>query len=308
MFLGREELAERVSDFWTDGRPETCFTEMQALAHHAGAITETDPARLWPALEAATASVPLDLGLESENPEDRDLILRRLEKLKGSPDLLHTYLDLLEEVWEPIDGIWQGALPQMEEEGRQVLAQLERGRALEELMASECETFHARLPEINARIQSGRSLLIVPCFFFGKSLYLEFPGLTLIGTGFTHSDMGARARTDSVARRLKTVADPTRLALLHYLARRPSTVGDLAITFGLAQPTVSMHIKLLRQTGLVTAARRDGRLHLRADPAATESLLDDLRRVVVQGDSTTGSDRMPATVVDATRSAGPVTA
>ena len=121
-----------------------------------------------------------------------------------------------------------------------------------------------------------------------------------------------------MARRLKAVADPTRLALLHSLATAPSTVGELAVLFRLAQPTVSMHVKVLRQSGLVRSERQGGRLRLSADPAAVESLLGELRQAVLQGSgptapwsagaSTTGSDRMPATVVESTRSAGPVTA
>ena len=121
----------------------------------------------------------------------------------------------------------------------------------------------------------------------------------------------ARARTESVARRLKAVADPTRLALLHSLATAPSTVGELALLFRLAQPTVSMHVKVLRESGLVRSERVDGRLRLSADPVAVEALVDELRLAVLQGAdgaSTTGSDRMPATVVESTRSAGPVTA
>jgi DNA-binding transcriptional ArsR family regulator len=162
--------------------------------------------------------------------------------------------------------------------------------------------------EITERIETGYPVLVVPCLFFGKSLYLEFPGLTIVGSGFQRNDLGSRARTEPLARRLKTVADPTRLALLHYLSTMPSTVGDLAICFGLAQPTVSMHVKSLRESGLVRAERSAGRLQLSADPDAVEALLRDLRGVVVQGAKTTGSARMPATVVEATRSAEPVTA
>ena len=61
MFNGREDLADRVRNFWGDGSDETCFTEMQVLAHHAGALGETDPDALWRAIEAAVATVPLDL-------------------------------------------------------------------------------------------------------------------------------------------------------------------------------------------------------------------------------------------------------
>jgi DNA-binding transcriptional ArsR family regulator len=123
---------------------------------------------------------------------------------------------------------------------------------------------------------------VIPCLFFGKGLYLEFPGLTVVGSGFRRDDAAARARTESLARRLKTVADPTRLALLHYLAATPSTVGDLATSFGLAQPTVSMHMKSLRGSGLVRSERKGGRVQLSADPEAVETLLEELRAVVVQ--------------------------
>jgi DNA-binding transcriptional ArsR family regulator len=308
VFEGRDELAERVRTFWSDQFVETCFTEMQVLAHHGGAISETSPVALWKALRDAAATVPLDLPLESETPTDRLIFLERLRRLQSSPTLLNSYIDLLREVWEPIDAVWQAALPMLVEAGRQVLEQAEHGRPLRDLAGRGCELLELRLPDITSRMEAGHPLLVVPCFFFGSSLYLEFPGLTLVGTGLEQNDLGARVRTESVARRLKTVADPTRLALLHYLATRPSTAGDLATSFRLAQPTISMHVKLLREAGLVTATREDGRLRLSADPAAVESLLNDLRGVVVQGASTTGSARMPATVVDATRSAGPVTA
>lgn len=84
------------------------------------------------------------------------------------------------------------------------------------------------------------------------------------------------------------------MALLHYLAVAPSTVGDLATCFGLAQPTVSMHVKSLRESGLVRAERQDGRLRLSADPDALENLLEELRGVVVQaGVGVTAADESP---------------
>jgi len=278
---GREELAERVRTFWSDAAHDTCFTEMQALAHHAGALGETSAPALWAALEGAISTVPTDMGLESESPEDRLIFLARLERLKESPSLSRSYIDLLREVWEPIDEIWQPTVPMLREAGRRVVAEMENGRTLAEVTRGEaCEILKASLGEISERIDSGYPLLIVPCLFFGNSLYLEFPGLTLIGCGLQRNDAAARARTESLARRLKTVADPTRLALLHYLAGTPSTVGDLATTFGLAQPTVSMHMKSLRESGLVRSERKDGRMRLSADPGAVASLVDELRGVV----------------------------
>ncbi len=173
-----------------------------------------------------------------------------------------------------------------------------------------------RLPEILAKVETGQQpLLFVPCLFFGSSMYMEVSGLVTIGTGVGQGDVAARAQTESVARRLKAVADPTRLALLHSLASAPSSVGELAVLFRLAQPTVSMHVKVLRENGLVRSQREGGRLRLSADAAAVELLLDELRQAVLQGSevhqpvgaSTTGNERIPATVVDRTLSAVPVT-
>lgn len=302
----REDLVERIVGFWP-GEPDVCFTEMHVLAHHAGILGETSSDAFWAALEGAVATVPTDIALESESPEERAIFLRRLEQLKASPSLVQAYISLLRDVWEPFGAVWQAALPMLEESGRQVVAQLQTGHQLGELVGESCSSFRAMLEDINERVAEGQPLLVVPCLFFGKSLYLEMPGLTVIGSGFRRNDIEARLRTEALARRLKTVADPTRLALLHYLAHHPSTVGDLAISFGLAQPTVSMHMKSLRATGLVKAERLGGRVQLSADPDATETLLSDLRHAVVQGARTTGSVRMPATVVEATRSAGPVT-
>ncbi len=315
MFKGREDLADRVRSFWEDCSEEMCFTEMQVLVQHAGVISATDPEELWAGIEAAVATVPLDLAMPSESPEDREIFLDRFRRLRESAELLRSYLALLDEVWAPVDDMWQQALPVMEEAGRRVIAQYERGRSLETLIPRGCDILDERLPEILANVEAGHPLLFVPCLFFGSSMYIEVGGVVIIGTGVGQGDVVARERTESVARRLKAVADPTRLALLHSLATAPSTVGELALLFRLAQPTVSMHVKVLRQNGLVRAERHDGRLRLGADAAAVELLLDELRQAVLQspggaqpmGASTTGSDLIPATVVDRTLSAGPVT-
>jgi DNA-binding transcriptional ArsR family regulator len=280
LLASRPDLSDRIRGFWADPGVPTCFTEIQVLAHHAGALGETSPTAFWAALEGAVATVPTDLPLESESAEDRTIVNDRLRRLQRSPALVHSFLDLLRDVWEPVNEIWQAALSELEESGRRLVAQLEGGRPLADLVGQHCESFESWLPQINHRIDSGQPLLVVPCLLFGQSLYLEFPGLTLVGSGFERQDFAARARTESLARRLKSVADPTRLALLHYLATTPSTVGDLATSFGLAQPTVSMHMKSLRSSGLVHSERKAGRVQLSADPAAVDALLDELRRVV----------------------------
>ena len=283
MFNGREDLADRVKNFWDDGSDEICFTEMQALAHHAGALGETHPDALWRAIDVAVATVPVDLEMPSEGAEERAVFRNRFRRLKESPELVRSYLELLQEVWGPVDDMWQQALPVIEEAGRHVVAQYEGGRSLETLITPGCDILRDNLPTIVSSVEAGKPLVFVPCLFFGSSMYLEFTDLVVIGTGVGPGDAVARARTEEVARRVKAVADPTRLALLHSLATAPSSVGELAMLFRLAQPTVSMHVKVLRQSGLVRSERRGARMRLSADPAAVESLLDDLRQAVLQG-------------------------
>jgi DNA-binding transcriptional ArsR family regulator len=72
------------------------------------------------------------------------------------------------------------------------------------------------------------------------------------------------------------LADPTRRAILARLAEGDWTVGELTAPFGVSQPAISRHLKVLERAGLVSRNRRaTARLsHLEADPLreATEWL------------------------------------
>jgi DNA-binding transcriptional ArsR family regulator len=54
------------------------------------------------------------------------------------------------------------------------------------------------------------------------------------------------------------IAEPRRRNILEYLAPRERPVGDIVQALGLAQPSVSKHLRVLRDVGLVEV-RRDGR-------------------------------------------------
>jgi DNA-binding transcriptional ArsR family regulator len=66
----------------------------------------------------------------------------------------------------------------------------------------------------------------------------------------------SRAATTSDA--FNAVAEPRRRAILNYLSTRERPVGDIVAALGLAQPSVSKHLRVLRHVGLVDV-RRDGR-------------------------------------------------
>ena len=54
------------------------------------------------------------------------------------------------------------------------------------------------------------------------------------------------------------IAEPRRRDILDYLAPRERPVGDIVVALGLAQPSVSKHLRVLHDVGLVEV-RRDGR-------------------------------------------------
>jgi DNA-binding transcriptional ArsR family regulator len=65
-----------------------------------------------------------------------------------------------------------------------------------------------------------------------------------------------RAATTSDA--FNAIAEPRRREILNYLALQERPVGDIVAALGLEQPSVSKHLRVLRDVGLVHV-RRDGR-------------------------------------------------
>ena len=65
-----------------------------------------------------------------------------------------------------------------------------------------------------------------------------------------------RAATTSDA--FNAVAEPRRRAILSYLALKERPVGDIVTALRLEQPSVSKHLRVLKDVGLVRE-RRDGR-------------------------------------------------
>jgi DNA-binding transcriptional ArsR family regulator len=68
---------------------------------------------------------------------------------------------------------------------------------------------------------------------------------------------------------LRAAADPTRLPLLQLLAAAgsPVCVCDVTSRFRLSQPTISHHLRILRQAGLVATSRRGIWAHYALRPA-----------------------------------------
>jgi DNA-binding transcriptional ArsR family regulator len=70
----------------------------------------------------------------------------------------------------------------------------------------------------------------------------------------------------------EALADPTRRAIVAMLAMRERTAGEIAGHFNLAGPSVSRHLKVLRDSNLITyRAEAQSRIY-RLDPTRLEQV------------------------------------
>ncbi len=84
-----------------------------------------------------------------------------------------------------------------------------------------------------------------------------------------------------LASAFKALADPVRLQLLSLIAAAPAGSAcscDLEEPVGKSQPTVSHHLKVLREAGLVTATRRGVNIWYAVVPEQLEALRAVLSR------------------------------
>jgi len=89
-----------------------------------------------------------------------------------------------------------------------------------------------------------------------------------------------RSAAETLARALRAVADPTRLQLLSIIAGAISgevTVGDLAATLGMTQPTITHHLRILVDDGLLVREQRGRQVWHSIAPSRKTAILDLLR-------------------------------
>lgn len=84
---------------------------------------------------------------------------------------------------------------------------------------------------------------------------------------------------------LNTIADPTRRGIVERLAEGTATVNELVECFDLTQPTISSHLKVLEQAGLISRTRVAQTRPCSLEPRGFEALgvwLGQLRTVYEQ--------------------------
>lgn len=86
---------------------------------------------------------------------------------------------------------------------------------------------------------------------------------------------------DPISRGFAALADPTRRAVLQRLASGEASVAELMAPFDLSQPTISKHLKVLEEAGLIETSRSAQRRPRRLNTQGVENLskwLEDFRQ------------------------------
>lgn len=117
------------------------------------------------------------------------------------------------------------------------------------------------------------------------STTLERPSITILGEacctppGAPTVDL---AEAETYASWFKALADPTRIRILNLLARseEPVCVCDIVDRFPLGQPTISHHLKVLRDVRFVEAERRGTFMHYRVNRVCLAEFPEAARRIL----------------------------
>jgi DNA-binding transcriptional ArsR family regulator len=74
----------------------------------------------------------------------------------------------------------------------------------------------------------------------------------------------------------RALADETRREILQMLRAGPRTSGELAAAFDSSWPTISRHLAVLREGGLVVAERQGQEIHYELNTSVFEDLVQHL--------------------------------
>ena len=267
-------LAERFRGFWPDGHVE--WIELFVILERAGLTLCPDPAEALnqlPNLAARSFRVP---PLPSEEAATRRVAQSRIDALAGDEGLRREYASILLDLWGLARGEWEAhGRATAETFGRQLEARIHDGEPLTRVLPAK----HLALNDaFHGLIDGGDPIVVTPLSLNtslkyilqvkGRPVYIGF------GPASEKAAEGRAPRVEAAASAFKVFSDPTRLAILEYFQTVPASVSDLARVLSVSQPTISAHVKILRDAGLLTSTRKGSHTLYRANREAIQELLE----------------------------------
>lgn len=280
------ELAVALQGLWSPEQATSCggFLELTVLAQLCGQLFGTNADAFLDALPDAMAKAPVDalqLPLHSESDDDRRVVLSRLAALRRSKSMRNRYVEVAGHAWAAARPVWEHhGRASVERAVQQWGRQLDGGTGWQDLSDNPCAAFTDHLPKVVSAIGANAQIALLPSYFAHKGFYVDVKNMLLVSVRSQPSTPVARRRSEGLARQLKTISDPTRLAILDALRRSPRSVTELAAEFSLSQPTVSNHVRLLREGGLVTDERHGRRRQLTVSAEAVERLMSAMHEML----------------------------
>ncbi|HYW27830.1 MAG TPA: metalloregulator ArsR/SmtB family transcription factor [Terriglobales bacterium] len=274
-------LHEELAACWDDG--DACVPDTSILAERLGALLTDEADTFLRGFERAVFLEGAGLELRSETPEVREVTLARLERLRRDATLRRRYAQLLGRVWDLLRPTW-------EETGREVVRRacadwsqrLRHGADLHDLLPEKSPAMQdAQGPVLRLRPR----IVVTPMYFVTRGGFIiDMTTYVHIGgpASSTDPERLRRDESEAIANRLKVLSDGTRVALLRDLGREPASVTDLARRFHLAQPTVSTHVRLLREAGLLESQKDGARVLYTAPRERLDRVLEETRHLLLE--------------------------
>jgi len=287
------QLVPDFEAFWAGHALEGPGPELFVLAAGYEYVFDAGPERFLRELGTLPARYLRD-GLrgptdDPDTPAEDVADLRRRLDVLLQPAAVTAFTPLLARLWAQLEPAWHDQGYAAVSAATQTFeAAFERtGSVLEALPPHHFTRFeHLAQPIIEAAEHA--RVTVVPLWLAsGGGFGFRVDDVQYVGFGLQSEHVFERTaeRVGALARRVKALSDPNRLLVLTlvsaFAGMRP-TVGDLAEQIGVSQPTVSGHLRLLREAGLVAVEKRGNKSFYRLEPEVARALLHELEETLLR--------------------------
>ena len=298
--LEQEKLLTQLRGFWQTEQPVKVGLDLFQLVCDHGYARDVSPMRFLTDLEQHVEGFIARLEQQRQQLECQDTpdqlekekqmyvqLQTRLEKLL-EPKRRKRFVGLLRRFWAWLEPVWESQGRSVAILASQVFQ--EKFAATQDVLAAlprhHFVQFESSAQTIRQALQRG-SVIVIPLFFAsGGGFSFDFSGQHYIGYGIQTEDVHQRlfSQVAASANQMKALADPTRLMLLTLLVRYQHfemSVSDFANQLGVTQPTISGHIKILREAGFVTLEKKGNKSLYQVNQSAIQASLEEVNVLAV---------------------------